>query len=168
MLIQRGKVYEVNPVMAIFFHWVSTCKMNLTKVRSKPGHSIKLKPFMLLLNTMQLNSAGQLNCFLLTWAHFFSRCVRSTENVCVLTAVAARAWRRPSPPPVRPPHHGLLAATPQAHRWAYLPAHPDATAQQTLRWGRSTPRGLWVISDPFRPQIRVKKKHSYIGFLLEL
>lgn len=44
------------------------------------------------------------------------RCVKSTANVCVLTAAAGRVWRRPSPPPVRPPPHGPLAATPQAHR----------------------------------------------------
>lgn len=45
-----------------------------------------------------------------------SRCVKSTANVCVPTAAAARVWRRPSPPPVKPPRHGRLAATLQAHR----------------------------------------------------
>lgn len=74
-----------------------------------------------------------------------SRCVKNTANVCALTAAAARAWRHRSPPPARPPRHGPPAATPQAHRWAYLPAHPDATAQRTLRWGQSTPWGLFGL-----------------------
>lgn len=84
-----------------------------------------------------------------------SRCVKSTANVCALTAAAARAWRHRSPPPARPPRHGPPAATPQAHRWAYLPAHPDATAQRTLRWGQSTPWGLRVIADHFQLPFRV-------------
>lgn len=66
-----------------------------------------------------------------------SRCVKSMANACVLTVAAGRVWRHPSPPPVRPPHQGPPAATPQAHRWAYLPAHLDATARSTLRWGQS-------------------------------
>lgn len=44
-----------------------------------------------------------------------SRCVKSMANVCVLTVAAGRVWRHPSPPPVRPPHQGPLAAI-QAHR----------------------------------------------------
>lgn len=47
---------------------------------------------------------------------FVSRCVKSMANVCVLTVAVGRVWRHPSPPPVRPPHQGPLAATPQAHR----------------------------------------------------
>lgn len=82
--------------------------------------------------------------------HLGPRCVKSTANVCAPTAAAARAWRLLYPPPVKPPPRGPRAATPQAHRWAYLPAYLDATAQQILRWGQITPWGFWIIAVHFQ------------------
>lgn len=98
-------------------------------------------------------------CFSLRFTFFFlsPRCAKSMANVCALTVAAARASRPPFPPPAKPQPPGLPAATPQAHRWAYLPAHLDATAQQTLRWGQNAPNGVWDYRSTVWGKVRLLK-----------
>lgn len=99
----QGRKYIMLVLLNKCFYRVSTCKK---KVRVNKGtisnwavcllHSVGLQSFSFYILSV-------------------SRCVKSMANVCVLTVAAVRVWRHPSPPPVRPPHQGRLAAT-QAHR----------------------------------------------------